>query len=170
VPAGVEVRIFSGKSLLESRVFATNDQARSWIEEERDDLIGRGWTESVVDAAKDLLIVTVGVDKRVPRECCLCARWFESHTEQFVASLRLADADELVPLGVVCDECAAAGIESVRDRIRANAAVTLQEDHDDEYAAHLQRLAEANIVLPTADEVRMMRKKDPIELSVWKPM
>jgi hypothetical protein len=46
VPIGVEVRILRNDGgLLYSRIFATGDEAVSWANEERDDLLGQGWTE-----------------------------------------------------------------------------------------------------------------------------
>jgi hypothetical protein len=170
VPLGIEVRIFRNRSLLTSRTFLTEAEALAWAEEERDDLIGRGWSDGdashETDGADalpstprvtDFLIVSIGHDTEVPRECYLCAQWFTSHTIQCVASARLTDAEEEIDLGFVCDDCIAAGVEGVRDRIDRNARVTAEEDDDADHAQALRRLRDAEIALPSAQEVRGAR-------------
>lgn len=167
VPLGIEVRVFRNRSLLTSRTFLTEAEALAWAEEERDDLIGRGWsdveTSHEADAvpstprATDFLIVSIGHDTEVPRECYLCAQWFTSHTIQCVASARLIDTDEEFDLGFVCDDCIAAGVDGVRKRIDKNAQVTADEDEDNEHADVLRRLRDAEIALPSAQDLRDAR-------------
>ena len=167
VPLGIEVRIFRNRSLLTSRTFLTEAEALAWAEEERDDLIGRGWSDAR-DAARgrrgsanpsstDFLIVSIGHDSEVLRECYLCAQWFTSHTIQCVASARLTDADEELDLGFVCDDCIAAGVDGVRDRIDKNARVTADEDRGRRTRRLLRRLRDAEIALPGVQELREAR-------------
>lgn len=43
VPNGVQVRMFGTTSLLMSRIFPTGEEAMAWAEEEKGELLAKGW-------------------------------------------------------------------------------------------------------------------------------